>query len=203
MNLLVYENFLSENKARIQLFKEKEDTLKQSISTLEKETVNLKEAQEIVSVVGVLAQENIKKLVECLVTHALQAVFGKEYSFELESRISRNKPEMEMFVSESGVKYSPKDEKGGGIIDVISFALRVVLWTIREPKSENVLILDEPFKMISPHIADFLGEMLKEISQQLGLQIVMVTQNEVHAEKGDCRFYVRKINGVSSAEKLN
>ena len=202
MNLILYENFLLENKTRKKLFEEKKNTLESSISVLEKEITNLKEAQEVMSITGILAQENVKKLIECLVTHALQAVFGKEYSFELDSQISRNKPEMEMWVVENGVRYNPKDEKGGGIIDVVSFALRVVLWTISEPKSNNVLVLDEPFRCISVGITDFLGEMLREISQQLGLQIIMITHSETLAEKGDSRFYVRKANGISSVEKL-
>ena len=208
MNLTDYLNFLIEKRIAIGLLESKRDELSSSIDSLKSDVVNLKEALEIVSIVGILAQDNVKNLIESLVTQALQSVFGDEYSFELDSRISRNRPEIEMFVVENGVRYSPKDEKGGGIIDVISFTLRVVIWAIQESRSQNTLVFDEPFRCMHKDTLEFLAMMMRQLSDMLGIQFIIIThenQLAISASRSDkdTSYYVRKVRGISEVEKLN
>ena len=47
----------------------------------------------------------------------------------------RNKLECRPVVMEGDYEYTAKDEMGGGIIDIISFAFRVVLWSLESPLS--------------------------------------------------------------------
>ncbi|MEA2056752.1 MAG: ABC transporter ATP-binding protein, partial [Patescibacteria group bacterium] len=43
--------------------------------------------------------------------------------------------------------------------------------------NDNTLILDEPFKFLSPNLAEKASAMLSALSQKLGLQIIMVSHN--------------------------
>jgi len=207
MLLKKYKAFLSDTISKKKIYSEKKKSLTSEITDIESKIKDLQEAKDIVSAAGILAQDNTKQLFESLVTQALQTVFGEEYSFTLESRIFRNQPEMEMFVVENGVKYSPKDEKGGAIIDIISFASRIVSWAIMEPKPENVLLLDEPFKCLHKDVLSFLAQLMQDISNQLCIQIIMITHerelsNMSNRPDQDKTFVVKKIEAVSIVERI-
>ena len=106
-----YQNFLSDTKATVRLLKEDEQTTLELISKTTTDSAVISEAQEIMSVLGIVLQEDIKKVFEELVTQSLQAIFGEEYSFELESRISRGKPEIELFIEPVAVMQLAKNVK--------------------------------------------------------------------------------------------
>jgi predicted ATPase len=202
-----YIKFLADTRAEIRLLTESRKNALAEIERLEQYSADIKEAQEVMGAVGILAQDSTKAVFEGLVTQALQAVFGDEYTFELESRFNRGKPEIELFIVENGTKYSPKDEKGGGLVDVCSFALRIVSWAIREPRSENVLILDEPFRCLHKEVLTFLSQMMQKISEELGLQIICIThENQIaivaNFSEDNKAFYVRQANGKSSVEEV-
>ena len=205
MNLTKYIEFLSDTKSSKKIFVERKEQLVLEITENQSDIEILQEAREIISTAGILAQDNTKKMFESLVTQALQAIFGEEYSFELESRFFRNQPEMEMFVLENGVRYSPKDEKGGAIIDVISFSARIVSWAIQEPKSQNILLLDEPFRCLHKDVLPFLARLMQDICDQLNLQIICITHEKELANgrpEKDRSFEVRKVNGISKVEQI-
>lgn len=205
--LTKYKEFLSDTKSSIKIFNENKSRLSNEVSELESNIGTLKEAKEVISAVGILAQDSTRETFESLVSQALKAVFGEEYSFELESRFFRGQPETEMFVVENGVRYSPKDEKGGAIIDIISFASRVVSWAIAEPKSQNTLLLDEPFRCLSKDALPFLAQLMQDISQELNLQMIYITHEKQLVEVSprselDRSFLVEKVNGISSVRRL-
>jgi len=110
---------------------------------------NLQKARVIIAEVGNFTQTYLKSYIEEMVTTALQAVFEEEdYQFIIDFDIKRNKPEAKISLKLRGEETDPKDSCGGGVLDVASFALRVVLWSIENPKSTNTLILDEPMKFL-------------------------------------------------------
>jgi len=207
MNLKKYKEFLSDIKSSIKILSKDKNKLSQEINNLEIEVVDLKEAREVVSAASILAQDSTKLIFESLVSQALKTVFGEEYSFVLESRYFRNQPEMEMFVVENGVKYSPKDEKGGAIIDILSFISRIVSWAIMSPRPRNTILLDEPFRCLSKDALPFLAQLIQDISDELEVQILYITHEKQLAE-ASCReekdrtYLVKKVNEISKVERL-
>jgi len=134
-----------------------------------------------------------------MITTALQAVFEENYQFIIDFDIKRNKPEAKISLKIHGEEVDPKDSVGGGILDIASFALRVVLWSIENPKSNNVLILDESFKFLHGKIENAM-KMLKDLSKKLDLQFIIVSQIEELSENADKVFLVTH-NGVFSEVK--
>jgi len=128
MNLDSYKEFLQAKKAELRYYIEKKDSLESELESLTKSCENIKEAKEIMSLVGVLSQSGFEKVIEDLVTKALQSIFGEGYSFEIENVISRNQPETYMYVVIDGERHLLKnadDELGFGVVDVVSFALSI------------------------------------------------------------------------------
>lgn len=202
MDLTKYEDFLNEKKATRTLKKGEKEKLISNIKEGEVYLGDLEEALVVMNSVGVLVQQKFERVVEELVTQALQFVFGDVYSFEVESKIVRNQPEIFMYINVDGEGYSPRDEEtSGGETDVASFALRVILWAIQYDKTEPTLILDEPFRNLSRNHINQVNEMLQYLSRMLGLQIIIISHIYELAETADTVFYVRKVEGVSVVEK--
>lgn len=207
MNLERYKTFLSDIKSTRKILSEEIQKLKSEIEVNNSKIKILSDSRDIVSLAANVAQESFKEIFERLVTQALQTIFGEEYSFKLESRIHRNQPEMEMFVVENGVRYSPKDEKGGAIIDILSFASRIVSLALRDEKIQNTILLDEPFRCLRKEVLVYLAQLMQDISDELGIQIIYITHEKELAEVSkrpdrDRSFLVQQIEGISRIERL-
>jgi DNA repair exonuclease SbcCD ATPase subunit len=171
-------------------------------SELDKAIASLSKARNIVSKTGVLAQQEIKEVIEELVTQALQSVFGVEYSFEVDNQIQRNKPETNLYVVIEGYRHSLKEDLGGGVLDLAAFCLRVVLWAINSPRTSTVVVLDEPFKALDKVRLEKAGLMIKKLSEMLGLQFIIITHEDQLIDAADSAYYVKKVNGISEVSKV-
>jgi len=153
---------------------------------------NLVKAKWVLSSVARLTQERFKVRVEELMTFAIQSVFSRPFEFKLIFEIKRNKLECKPIIFENGVEFDdPEYDIGGGLVDIISFAFRVVLWSLENPRSRATFILDEPMKHIGKgELLIRAGKMLKEISDKLKFQLIIITHEPLLAEIADRKFEV-------------
>ena len=131
-----------------------------------------------------------------MVSSALAAIWDDPYEFKLEFVQKRNKTEAELWIVREGEKMKPLDASGGGVVDVLSLALRMAFWSLDKTK-RPLLLLDEPLKMLSKNKAKLAMEMLQMLSSKLGIQILMVSHNEEFIAGADKQFRVSLKNGVS------
>ena len=97
----------------------------------------------------------------------------------------------------------PMDAAGGGPVDVASFALRVAFLSMEIPKSRRVLILDEPFGFVSEDLQHKCSRMIKEISDRLNLQVIMVSHKEELVQSADKVFeVVRGQDGYTEIKEI-
>jgi hypothetical protein len=154
-------------------------------------------ARWLLSEAQIRTQVRFKGHVEGLVTKAIQAVYPRDFQFLLDFERVRNKLECVPRLKEGNTVYDDiRDCQGGGLVDVIAFGFRLVLWHLMNPKSINTIILDEPFRFLGEYTVK-AGQMLKEVSHKLGVQIIMVTHDDTLAEIADRSFTVI-YNGVKS-----
>lgn len=179
------------------------DRINRDVSQLEKDIRKgkiklrrIETAQTIVQTVAQQTQEKLQYHISELVSLALGTVFPDPYQLQLEFVIKRGKTEADLYLIKNGEKYHPLSSAGGGVVDITSFALRIALWSLRPPRTRNTLILDEPFRFLSRNLQPKAGEMLKQISERLGIQIIMVSHNEDVIESADKVFQVTKKKGV-------
>jgi hypothetical protein len=62
---------------------------------------------------------------------------GENYKFKTDFIIKRNKSECEFFLEKDDVKMSLLNSTGGGILDVIMFALRISLLILKKKDKTN------------------------------------------------------------------
>jgi len=148
-----------------------------------------------------VTQEDIKNHIEDLVTLALQAVFDREWQFKLIFERKRNDFEVRPVIIENGEEFDPKDELGGGAIDIISYSLRIILFTLgfeSDSNVEKVMWLDEPMKFVGTgDLMHRAGSMIRDISQTLGIQTIMITHDEELAEISDRAWEITHRDGKS------
>lgn len=127
------------------------------------------------------SREAGRQRMEKVVTRALQSVFGSDFTFEIEMDESGGKPVARFLVCSVGengeiVKNEPQDSRGGGINDIVAFALQVATLVVyNEPKIQGPILLDEPGKHVSEEYVVKFGEFLEFISKTFNRQITMVT----------------------------
>ncbi len=193
---------------KLQRIKGQKDILEKQLADKEEELQtkhqwyqDAMKAQTLIHKAAKESQEQIRYNIVTPVTTALQTVFGDEFEFEMEFDTSNNNTVCKMYLTKDGEEYSILDSSGYGYADVISFALRVAVWTLT--KNRNVLILDEPFKFVSKDYWETTGQMIKEISDKLGIQIIMVTHNDVLADFADKTFIVKKVKDDSVVREIS
>lgn len=152
--------------------------------------------------VSLMVQEALERSISETVTYALNYVFEDSYTFRIVYEIKRNKSEASLYLEKNGEFYDILDDCAGGVADVVSFALRLALWSINSRKTRNTFVFDEPFKNVSAKYHEKIGEMMRMLCENMNVQIIMVTHIERLKDFADRTFFVDQENGVSFVEVL-
>jgi len=181
------------------------NNLTQKISTTKRDLRRHEEAREILRAVGLETQKMLQYHISDITSLALEAVFDDPYELVAEFVQRRNKTECDLYFSRRGSRVDPLDASGGGAVDVASFALRIAAWSMQSPKRRNVIILDEPMKFLDTQTdrLEKASQMLKELSERLGLQFIIVTHEDTLTQYADKVFKVRIRKGISKVTEIN
>lgn len=162
----------------------------------------LEQAQAFLQKVAQETQEHLKFQIEDIVNLALETCFPEEYIFQVQFNIARGKTDAELVFldQKSGRQVDPMNASGGGVVDLTTFALRIACYAL-EQGTDNVIILDEPFRFLSRDLQERAGEILKTLSKRMNLQIIMVSHIGEIIDVADKVFEVRKNEmGVSNVK---
>lgn len=140
-------------------------------------------------------QDQLRLRFEAIVQACLDAVFPGSYKFMMEFVSKRGQVEVDMWLDKDGTRMDPLDSNGGGVVDVMSIALRLCCLTLST--KARTLLLDEPFGHLRGEARDKLGELLAIISERLNVQIIMVGDVVGSVVPGK-EFKVTKVNGISA-----
>lgn len=167
---------------------------------LTKRLKSIEKAQAFIQTVAQEIQQNIEFHISDIVQLALDSCWPGKYDFYVRFEIKRNKTEAALVFLEEKQKINPLRSSGGGVVDLSCIALRMAAWSLG--KSSPIIILDEPFPRLSADLQPKAGEILRELSEKLGIQIIMVTHNrETMMEVADKVFEVSLHKTVVGWEK--
>jgi hypothetical protein len=162
-------------KAKQQYIEKQIESRKKTVVEKKEHLKDLKEAREIVVLVGKLSIETLKQCIESLITTAIRDVYQMPYKFILQFETKAGKNVCQPLVQEGDNEPEiPKDEMGVGILDVISIAWRFIMWSIEVPRSRAFFYLDEPLRHVGQ--GDILlraGMMLRKIANRLEVQLLV------------------------------
>jgi len=178
------------------------DIEKEKIAAREakRELHRYEQAREIVREVGLKTQEQLQYHISDITSLALEAVFDDPYELVVEFVQRRNKTECDLLFQRDGSTIDPIAGSGVGALDVASLALRVVAWSMQQPRSRNTIILDEPFRHLSVDHQEQASMMLKELSGRLGIQFIVITHMQTLTGYADKTFTVTKRKRISKVK---
>lgn len=183
------------------------DQLKQQIARTETaikaKTRELKVAersQDIVRAVALETQAQLEYRIASTISAAQESVFDDPYGFAVKFEERRGKTECDLLFEKDRQTMDPLASSGYGAVDVASFALRISAWSMSR-KTRPVLLLDEPFRFLSTNYQPLASEMVKKISQQLGLQMLIITHEEQIMDAADKVFRVSIKGGISQIQE--
>ena len=186
----------SKDRATQEYLSEKLRNEEKSLLSLQRNANDLLEVRALFQKAAQDTQQKLEFHISNLVSTALAAVFDDPYTFQLEFVQKRNKTEAELWFVRNGEKMKPIDASGGGAVDVASFALRIAFWSLTK-KTRPLIILDEPFKHLSADLQNRASDMLKMLSENLGLQIILVSHIDQLISNADKEFKVSLNRGRS------
>lgn len=153
------------------------------------------------------ARNQAKSQIENLVTKCLQFIFESNVKFTIEIEELRNKANAEFYVVDETedlqIKTKPELSRGGGVVDIVSLALRIAFLQIHKPSIEGPLILDEPAKHVSQEFINNVGEFLKQTSEMFNRQIIMITHDNYLASLSDKSYKVNLIDTISLVKEID
>jgi DNA repair ATPase RecN len=197
-------------KAREEWIRRKttKDLLLQEQQDLQLQQEKLHEQQELFDKVRLLfqrsgeyARKQAKVQLETLVTNALQYVFGSSFRFEIDLSPADKNPTAEFYVvtewNGETIRTKPQDARGGGVVDIISLALRIAFLETVRPRINGPILLDEPGKHVSEDYILPMTQFLQSVYETFDRQILFVTHNTHLTESADQAFFVRLKDGKS------
>ena len=144
--------------------------------------------------------------IEDIVTQSIAYIMQNSSRFIVDLSEKRGLPIAEFFVEsdygEYKVKTKPEMSRGGGVVDIVSLALRIAFLENHRPKMDGPLFLDEPGKHISDDYIFNMGEFVKECSRLFSRQIIMVTHNDYLTNICDKAFRVDIRNGIREVVEI-
>ena len=197
-----FRNILEQRKGQQKQIQQNIDIYEQERRQLKRDLLAYEKANEIIKKVGLNTQKQLQYQISEIASLALEAIFPDPYTLEIEFVERRGKTECDLLFARKEEKIDPISASGGGAIDIAAFALRVASWSMSFPQPRNVLILDEPFRYLSIDLLPLAGMVLKQISQKLNLQIIMVTHSEELIQHADAVFHVSMKKGISIVEEV-
>ncbi|EFI42290.1 ATPase [Peptoniphilus sp. oral taxon 386] len=208
MDLNILESKINHIEKNLNIDKGKLEILNNNLSDTNSEIKSLIEYDDILSKVIILFQKTssygrnqARKQIEELVTKCLQFVFETDIEFIIEITENGKIPQAEFYVLSNydgyKVKTKPELSRGGGVVDIISIALRIAFIQLYKPEIKGPIILDEPGKHVSNDYIFNLGEFLRQASSMFRRQIIMVTHNSHLSQICDISYTVEIKNGKS------
>lgn len=147
--------------------------------TLVEDLETLQAARGVFQEAGREIQHRVHTKISTVVTRCLETVFDDPYEFHMDFVSKRNQTEAVITLTRDGVRVDPMTAAGGGVNDVVSFALRVSCLLLTRPPLRRLLVLDEPFKYLSAEYRPHVRELIEGLAEDFGIQFVMVTHDPV------------------------
>lgn len=169
-----------------QLLKENYTVSQYEIEEYKKSIELYKKCVELIQLVQGLTRERVKKQFEDLVTSGLRFVFGEGYYFELEfgRRGSLAELDFKIITPEHNEACDPMMCESGGILDLVSLILRVVIMECYNPKINGFILLDESLKCLDKNRLPKAIEFIKQLSEKLNRQVIFITHSNEIIESG-------------------
>lgn len=195
-------NFLHEKLSKKATLESMLLSNKNRVAEIDKQSDDLSKASLFLQTLSDSSRNAILGKISAIVTDVLKKVKDKDLAFQMTLSTERNQLELNFSVVDeaTGQTFDILNSCGGGIADLVAFALRVSLLLKWNPSLSRVLVLDETFKFVSVKDQELLAEFVKQLSEKLNLQIILVTHSQTLGNAAHRVFQISQNNKQSEIE---
>ena len=174
--------------------------LESDCDDLDQKGVCVQKALLIAQDVAEKTQNQLTLRLSGLVRECIQSIFGEEFDFRVEFETKRNQTECKLILIENGVEFDDiLNSNGGGVANVVSFALRLACFLIDNKGLRKCMLLDEPTKDLR-YLTGKFYELLDRLSEELEIQFVVIPSEQDEYPESFNKIHVKKNNGRSYVE---
>ncbi|KKN84423.1 hypothetical protein LCGC14_0288850 [marine sediment metagenome] len=132
-----------------------------------------------------------EKALAALGGQGINAVFtDAEYEVLLESTIKRGVASLDIILVKDGKRVRLKGGTGGSVVQVLAYLLRHFMTTSQHPEWRRLEALDEPFSMVATEQRPALCQLVKEITERLGFQLIFSSHEDEVLDAADVAYLV-------------
>lgn len=159
---------------------QRQQDLSGRLESLRAHQQDVERAQLVARELSQQIQQQAHARIASVVTRCLEAIFGEDtYQFHIRFEEKRGKTDAVMVLKQGDLEIEDFQQAvGGGVVDVVAFALRLAALRLARPVRRPLLVLDEPFRFLSVQYRPQAAGLLKSLSRDMGVQIVLVTHME-------------------------
>jgi DNA repair exonuclease SbcCD ATPase subunit len=209
---------INDHKEKLIKLKGIKEQIENQIETEQKDLDELVENQKLNSLASLfLLSETFERrqaqllAIENIATSALRQVYGNEYSLKFDTFEEKRKDGGNNFKIEIKI-ISPHEgedmetgllgERGGGLIETVSFALRIA--ALKWLNYNGPILLDEAWKSMSTdNKIDEVASFLKDVSVQSDRQVILITHMlNKFGKIADNIVKINKVDGVATTQKI-
>jgi len=149
----------------------------------------LEHVVSLLSAMQELWRERFQAGVGEVVSRGLTAAFGEPLDLVVEMGQSGDLPVAKFSIRDSrGLATDIIDARGGGLVNVASFLLRVLLLLSARPPLARLLVLDEAFANVSAEYLSAVVALLRRICDEGAFQVILVTHRDELADAADVAY---------------
>jgi DNA repair exonuclease SbcCD ATPase subunit len=145
-------------------------------------------------------KKNVDSMAELATTGLQHIIHDQKLNFQIKQEPKYNRLAMRFVLEDNGVEGDPIQSYGGGAAVVISFVLRIAV--MARMKMANLLILDESMLALSNSYVPGAGAFMRRLSEETGINILMVTHNPEFLNQAHIAYDGRKEGTGTGALKL-
>lgn len=135
--------------------------------------------------------------IESIITSALQEIMDNTHlQFVISFENKRNAVAVEFKIRDTqlGTDLDIVHSEAGGIKNVVSTILRLIIIDLHHPKIEGPIVLDEVGANISVEYQERFGKFLKDYSKMMGRQIILVSHHTAVMGAADKEIRLQREN---------
>jgi DNA repair exonuclease SbcCD ATPase subunit len=136
-------------------------------------------------------QAQVIEAIQDIASRGLTQIFGEPMELRIEQVVRARRVEMDIMVKTGELVTPILESRGGGLAAVAGFLLRVAVLLLT-PNVRKFMALDETFAMLSEDYLENMGNFLRELCEQTGLQMLMVSHQTEFADAADAVIRIEK-----------
>lgn len=151
-------------------------------------------AEKAEALVELVAAEINGKVAQPLVktTQAMvDSVFPGEYVVKMDFSTKNHRTHVDIYLEDyDGTKIYPLDDDGGGVANMMELGLRFS--ALQLSGQRKTIILDQPLKDLSDEYLPLAGKILRKLSKELGIQLIIINHLKPLMPYADRTFNLKK-----------